>query len=289
MGVDFAAEARVVNFFRRLSEGRLPGGGDEVLIGQAMARNLGASVGDELLMLGTAREGGVAALALTISGAFDSGIDELDRTVVFTSLPNLQNAFDLGDELHTIVLKFDDFGQLAARTSALQAALPGDLRVRSWRETMPELVQAIQLDRVSAQFMYGAILILVTFSVINTFIMVVFERTREFGMLLAIGMRPLLIMLQVQAEVFFLWLLGAAVGLGLLVLLVGYVASVGIPISGLEDIARQMYVFDRLYPSFSFMGLMSAPLILLVGTQLAVLVATSRVHRLRPVAALRVN
>ena len=104
--------------------------------------------------------------------------------------------------------------------------------------------------------------------------MIVFERTREFGMLLAIGMRPGLIVRQVLYEALCLWIVGVAVGLGLVAVFVGYLVATGIPIEGVEDLANSFYIDDRIYPQFTVSALATAPLVLLVGTQLAGLFAT---------------
>ena len=125
------------------------------------------------------------------------------------------------------------------------------------------MVQGIELDRVSAMLFYGFILVLVTFSVVNTFIMIVFERTREFGMLLALGTHPGVIVRQVLLE------------------------AVGIPLGDMAEMAQQYYMPDRLYPANSLASLTLAPVVLLIGTQIAALAATGRIWRMRPVEALR--
>ncbi|MEM9623301.1 MAG: FtsX-like permease family protein [Pseudomonadota bacterium] len=287
VGVDFAAEQQVVNFFNKLHAGSLPDSDDEVVIGVTMARNLGADIGDELVLLGTAKEGGVAASALRISALFSSGQAELDRTLLFAHLATMQNTFALGDEIHKLVVSTDDPAQLDEVQKRLQALVPDPVLVRTWPQFMPEVVQAIEFDRISALLMYGAILALVTFSVVNTFLMVVFERNREFGMLLALGMRPYAIISQVLAEAFFVWCVGVLCGLSLSTLLVGYFMYVGIPVAGMEELAEQFYVFDRIYPRLSLVSLGTAPVVLLLGTQIAALLATWRIRRIQPVSALR--
>lgn len=287
VGVDFAAEQGLVSFFDRVTQGGLPVAENEVLVGEAMARNLGAKLGDELVLLGTGKEGGIGALALTISGLYDSGRPELDRSLVFSHLATVQNGFGLGDEVHALVLGFADLEQLPSQVDRLSQDLPADAILRTWQQLLPEVVQSIELDRVSAVLFYGSILVLVTFSVVNTFIMIVFERTREFGMLLALGTRPAIIMRQVQAEAFMMWVVGAAVGLFLSNVLVGWATVQGIPLSGMEEMMQQYYMPTRLYPAISLFSMALAPLVLLMGTQLAAFFATLRVRRLKPVTALR--
>ncbi len=287
VGVDFEREQRVVSFFDTVRSGTLPVAANDVVIGETMARNLGARVGDELVLLGTAKEGGIGALALNITGLFSSGQVELDRTLVFTHLPTVQNGFELGDEVHALVLKFADIDAAGLAQADVAPLLPSTAVYRPWQELLPEVVQGIELDRVSAVLFYGVILVLVTFSVVNTFIMIVFERTREFGMLLALGTRPVIIMGQVLAEAFMMWVVGTLIGLVLSNIIVGWAAAQGIPLAGMEEMAAQYYMPSRLYPAISVASLTLAPLVLLVGTQLAAFLVTLRVRSLQPVVALR--
>ena len=287
VGVDFEREARIITLFKTISQGRVPQNDEEMLIGSTMARNLGLSVGDEVVALGSAKQGGIAAMAQTVVGIYNSGQAELDRTLVFVTLPAAQNAFALGDEVHKIVLRGENAQDLDEDLAAISRVTGDRGLVRSWEEVIPELNQAIQLDWVSAQLVYGIILLLVSFSVINTFLMVVFERTREFGMLIAIGMRPGLIVWQVLTEAFFMWIVGVVIGVVIALSLVIWLAQVGIAIEGMEEMAGSFYMSDRMYPAFSWVGILAAPVVLFFGTQLAGLIATMRVRKIKPVEALR--
>ena len=286
VGVDFEREKRVITFFNQVSRGRTPVAAEEVLIGSVMARNLGADLGEEIVVLGTAKQGGIAAMALVVVGIFESGQRELDRTMMFTPLRGVQDAFELGDEVHRFVIRADG-ADLSSVVRQLEPLIGQDSRARTWSEFMPEVVQAIELDRVSAQIMYGVLLVLVSFSVVNTFMMIVFERMREFGMLLAIGMRPALIVRQILLEAGLMWCVGCLLGSALVVALVGSLAGVGIPIEGMEDLAGEFFLPDRIYPAFDLLALTAAPIVLFIGTQLAGFIATFRVNRIQPVAALR--
>lgn len=287
VGVDFVREAQIITLFDSVTEGRIPQSEEEILIGSTMARNLSLSLGDEIVALGSAKQGGIAAMAQTVVGIYASGQAEIDRALVFVTLTAVQNAFALGDEVHKIVMRGVDSKELQSELRAVSAIAGDRGLVRTWEDVMPELNQVIQLDWVAAQLVYGIVLLLVSFSVINTFLMVVFERTREFGMLIAVGMRPALIIWQVLAEAFFMWLVGVLIGVTLAFSCVAWLASVGISVSGMEEMAGSFYMSDRIYPAFSLLGILAAPIVLFFGTQIAGLIATRRVRRIKPVEALR--
>ena len=288
LGVDIAAEEQTVRFVRMLSAGRtLEGPGDAVL-GTILARNLGAKIGDEVVVLGAGKEGGVAALVFNVVGLLETGMSDLDRALMLAPLQEVQSGFGLDDEVHTLAIRVDDLKDSPRVVRRLQQALPDTLSVRNWDRVLPELKQGIEVDRISGRIMYGIIMGLVVFSVVNSFIMTVFERTREFGMLLAIGMRPNRILLMIQWEALFVSLIGIAIGLALASALTYWLMHVGIYLGeGMQEYARQFYMPDRMYPSFSWEAMTVAPLVMLIGTQIAALLPALRIRRLRAVEALR--
>jgi len=293
MGVDFAAETRFLDIYDNVIEGQIPRASDEALIGSSMARNLGARVGDELIVLGSGKQGAVAAAIFIIAGIVETGQVELDRTLVFAPIAGVADAFYLQDEVHMLLLMVENLSQLGAIGAQIETKLTGPLALQTWQELMPMIEQSIELDKAGAQLFYSLLLILVVFAVVNTFVMVLFERTREFGLFMALGMRPWQVIGQVQFEALLLSLLGVGLGLALALPLINYLSAVGIPLEhmGGEEAARQMQMgsFDRLFPKATLASLLTAPMVMIVGTQLAALVSTVRVRGIHPVSALRVE
>ncbi len=288
LGVDPERERRTVRFFDRVAEGRTIAGGEDVMVGEILASNLDVGVGGEIVLLGTGREGGVAALALNVVGVFRTGIPDLDRAMVAAPLATVQDAFGLGDEAHTLAIRAGRMTESGRLARDLNGWLPEPLTARNWDEVLPDVKQGIELDRIGGYFIYGFITIVVIFSVVNSFIMTVFERTREFGMLRAIGMRPGRIVLMVQIEATFVWVLGVAMGLVLVLPAVIWLQINGLYLGEeMSSLAESMYVPDRLYTKTTTIGLGVAPAVMFVGTQIAALIPSLRIRRLQPVTALR--
>lgn len=289
-GVDFREEIQHFGFFRGLVEGELPSGRDHVLIGVVMARNLGVSVGDEIVVLGAQKEGGVAAMVLKVSGLFSSGQVDYDRSYAFAQISAVQESFGLADEVHAFALKLGDIDEAETAVRILKTELPDGLVARTWRDILPEVSQGIQADNFMGIAMMSLLVMLTLFSIANTFSMMVFERTREFGMLLALGMRPLSIVLQVQIEGLFIWLIGVSVASAINTLLTFYLATEGIPMPSelTEAVEAGSFIMpDVIRARFSVGGVMVAPLIFLVGIQFAAFVGAIKIFWLQPVAALR--
>jgi ABC-type lipoprotein release transport system permease subunit len=292
MGVDAYEEARWSSLPEMVGDGRYLQAPGEAVLGSVLARNLGVSVGDEIVLLGTAKEGGVAAIVANVVGLISSGMTALDRSVLQIPIDDFRAAWNMAsDESHLIVFLTESVmrsGDVVAELEALGSSDGGAWRVLGWRELMPELVQTIDIKQVSTALFFGLIAIIVTFSIVNTFMMTVFERTPELGMLMAIGMKPGSIMRQLSMEAFFLALLGVAAGVILALLLLIPLAAVGMPLpAAATEVLSAYNMPDRMYPRFSMTAAIISGAIMVIGTQIAAFIPALRIRRMRPVEALR--
>ncbi len=290
LGVDARREAASFGLPGHLIQGEYLPRADSAFVGAALAANLGIELGDEIVALGSPKEGGVAVLVLTVDGIFETGQPELDRSLLQADLTATQAAFEMGDSVHRVVIKTSDPGRVGEFKPAIEALLPAGIRLLDWRQLLPELEQAIELDKISAAMIYWLMMVVVAISVVNAFVMTVFERTREFGMLLAIGMRPNAVVGMLCIEAVCIWMIGAAIGVALCVAVVLPLGVIGISfagVEGMEEMAARMGMPIRLYPTLSITALVQSPLVMLAGTLIAALIPALRVRKMRPVDALR--
>lgn len=290
-GVEPAHEPRVSTFPGLLREGRYLREPDarEIVVGSVLAQNLKVGLGDELTFLGSGRDGSFAAAVAVVVGIVDSGIEDLDRAVAQVPLAWFQEVFAMGDHGHSVVLRVPNLEQVDAAVLRLRAALPADedLVVLDWNALQPGLRQAITSDMASAWFMYGVLIVLVAFSVLNTQLMSVLERTREFGVMLALGMKPSHLSRLVAMETLLLSCLGLVLGVLLGAVLTGYLSVVGFTYPGMAEMAARFNMPERMYPQVSALSLLWGPLSVFLGAMLAAVYPALRLFRLRPVAAMR--
>ena len=189
----------------------------EVVIGSVMARNLKVEPGDELTFLGSGLDGSFAAGVVTVVGIFDSGSQDLDRSLAAVPLGYFQESFAMQDNGHSIVITVNELSSVPTLLGLIGVMISQqtDLVALGWESLMPGLKQAIQADMASAWFMYAVLIVLVAFSVLNTQLMSVLERTREFGVIMALGVKPRRLALLVLLETFFMAMLGFMIGVGL--------------------------------------------------------------------------
>jgi ABC-type lipoprotein release transport system permease subunit len=291
IGVQPALEPGVSTIPGLVSEGRFLNDmmAPEIVVGAVMARNLRVSIGDELTLLGSGRDGSFAAGVVSVVGIFETGSSDMDRSFAEVPLGYFQETFFMGDHGHSVVIAVDNLDQVATGVTRVRSALGerDGLAVLDWDALQPGLKQAIQADLSSAWFMYGVLIILVAFSVLNTQLMSVLERTREFGVITALGIKPGKLAFLVMLETALMALIGLAIGLFLGWLVALYFNTVGFSYPGMEEMADRFNLPGKIYPSVTPFSMVLGPLVVFVFCLLASIYPALRLFRLQPVEAMR--
>ena len=190
---------------------------------------------------------------------------------------------------HVIAIALDDINDVPAMMQVLSDVVSeqGDLRVLGWEELVPGLKQAIQADMTSAWFMYSVLIILVAFSVLNTQLMSVLERTREFGVIMALGVMPRQLAMLILLETFLMALLGLVIGVILGVLVAGYYAHVGFAYPGMDELTTKFNMPSVMYPSMGLLASLLGPSVVFVFCLFAAIYPALKLYRLHPVEAMR--
>ena len=259
VGIDPEREATVSTLAGMIRKGRYLTGKDrdEALVGHLLAENFKAGVGDELVVLGQGRDGSIAATVVRIKGIFNSGLDELDRSAVFMALPYFQQVYSMQDGINRVTIICNSLEAVPEVKACIIRQLDHkrDIVVLDWKELVPGLLQAIKMDLISGFMFYVILIVVVAFSILNTFLMVIFERTKEFGVMMAMGTRPGRLMRVLLMESVGMTAIGVAVGVTLGSLLTWYFQIHGISIPGMEEFARQYGLPDRIHPDLSFLSI----------------------------------
>ncbi len=291
LGVEAGREPLVSSLPGLVGRGRYlePGVGGEIVVGATLARNLRVEPGDELSFLGSGFDDSFAAGVARVVGVFESGNPDLDRAVAQVDLDYFRQVFALGDRAHEIAIRaprLDAVEALAARARATLDARD-DVVLRHWDELQPGLRQAIRADMASAWFMYVVLIVLVAFSVLNTQLMSVLERTREFGTMMALGLRPSRLARLVMLETALLTALGLVLGIGAGLAVTAYFSAAGFTYPGMGELAERFNLPDRMYPVLSPLSLTLGPAIVALGSLLAAAYPALKLYRLAPIEAMR--
>lgn len=290
IGVDPAREPKVSRLHGAMTQGRYLQQGDDAaaVMGEALARNLGLKPGDKVTMLGAGRDGSVAADIVQIVGVFSSGSPELDRQVLEIPLARFQETFAMDGRVNVIAVSGAHLDDIDAALPALRAAAKSKgLVALGWTDLQPALRQAILLDISFSTLIYGSLVAVVAFILMNMLLMSVLERTREFGVLLALGMRPSQIARMAWLELMMIAGAGAALGAAGGAALALWTAHIGIHMSDAEVLFSRWDMPSTLYPRLDLVSAFAGPVALAVSITLAGIVPYLHILRLRPVPAMR--
>jgi len=293
IGIDPEREANVSTIKRLIRDGRYLSSKDtnKAIVGKLLAKNLQVVPGDELTLLGQGRDGSIAATVLEIKGIFGSGIDEFDRSALQIPLKYFQEVFAMGNAVHEVVVIGESLNKISDIKSAVQMNLDGlsskyRLKIMDWMELMPGLLQGIQIDLVGGIIFYVILILVVSFSILNTFLMAIFERTREFGMLMAIGTTPKRLTKLLLMESMCMTIIGVAMGIILGSIITFYFQVYGIDLAGASEVLKQYGISGRLHPRLTFISVTSGPLIVMFFAFCAALYPALKVRSLKPVEAM---
>ena len=291
IGVEPRYEPKVSTLSGLLKKGRYLSEihAEEIIIGSILARNLRVDIGDELTLLGSGRDGSFAAGVVIVTGIFESGVSDVDRSMAQVPLGYFQSLFSMNSQGHNIVINAEDLSLVDVLQSNVSDVIASrkELVLLDWNKLQPGLQQAIQADMFSAWFMYSILIVLVAFSVLNTQLMSVLERTREFGIMMALGVKPVRLGALVITETTLMSTLGLVIGAGLGALLAYYLSRVGFSYPGMEEMAGKFNLPDRMYPSLSLLSVFLGPGIVFICSLLASVYPALKLFFLHPVSAMR--
>ncbi len=225
-GVDPQLEASMTEMNERVTDGAWLSGDGGAVVGHKLADELELKPGDELLVVTNALDGSFGDRVLTVAGIFKSNNLALDGGA-YVTLNDAQALLAMDDSVHEIVVLTEDEATIPATTEAGNAAFEA-LAFRPWWEVSPEAVEAEAMQGVSNSIFSVIILGIAAFIIINTLLMSVYERTREFGVLTAVGMKPKMVVQLVLTESFLLALMAVVAGMVVSVAGITYLVEVGV-------------------------------------------------------------
>jgi len=292
VGIEPEQEPRLSIIDEAMVQGRYLASGDSglALVGKRLSEMLRVGLGDKIVVVVQAADGSLGAEAYRIKGIFQANTPELDKSTVYITLADAQRLAVLPDAVSEVaVLLNSDRYTRKVRDWLVARLRDPDLEVVTWREVVPFLVLAVEIRNKFSVIVAAIVATIAAFGILNTFLMAVFERVREFGMMMALGTKPRWVVLLVTLETAVMVTVGVFLGTIAGVLLSNYYHRQGIRISGMEEIAREVniHVGTVLRPELVVVHVAVLVGIVYVVSLVAVLYPSIKAARLRPVEALR--
>ena len=217
MGIQPGVEKEASQFDDKLVEGEFldSTSRDEVVLGEGVARKLVLDVGEKLvLMAQTANSSEIQSRLVRVKGILQTGLEASDQMLVLLPLAAAQDFLNFGERVHQIALLMDHAELSAALADLGQQRLP-EVEVLNWGEALPELKDFIRIDDGGNYVMNLVLFLLIAFTVLNTLLMSVLERGREFALLHSLGLTPGKRFVMVLLEAVFMAALSAVLGFSL--------------------------------------------------------------------------
>lgn len=291
MGIDTKAESGPA---RLLTEVAGPLREREALIGRQLAELMSIRVGDQVAVVGQGVDGSLANDLFTVKAVVTTSVDLVNRQGILIELSDAQALFAMPDEAHEIVIhaRRPEMAPALSRRLAGASGFAG-VEVLDWQTLAPEMVTLVRLTDVAGLLVLLLVFIAAAAGVANTMVMATFERTREFGMLLALGTHPSQLVRLVITESIALGVVGAMAGSLIGIALVAITHRTGIDYSWLAGGGPSELSFAglrfslRFYPALDAVDVVRAIAAVCITSLLAATGPALRASRLQPVQALR--
>ncbi len=225
MGIDPEREDRITEVSKWISSGRyLEPGDDGLLVVSGLANHLGLGISDTLVLLGQGYHGVSAAGKYPIRGILDFPNPEINQELIYMEIDNCREFYSAESLLTALVIMVKDHYALPGVRVRLQEKINSPYRLMSWDEMHPEVVQLIEADRAGGVVMKAILYILVGFVIFGTILMMLSERRREMGVMVAIGMQRTKLGLILFFETILIGLVGTVAGFaGSIPIIAGFV------------------------------------------------------------------
>ena len=295
-GIFPLSEAEVTQLDTRIHAGSYfsEGKRNAILVGQSLAEKIGVAkkVGDstiynfrkKVVLTFQDKEGKSTQARFRVVGISQSGNSKFDEGNVYVRLADLQKLAKVDDGIHEIAVVLDDIEQAEVTAAAFST---NEIKSETWADLAPDLRLISESFEVSMYIFIGIILLALAFGIVNTMLMAVLERTRELGMLMAVGMNRGRVFLMIMLETIFLVAVGGPLGLLVGYLLVSTLGSIGIDMGSFSEAMSQFGIGSIVRPNLAGEYYFQIAIMVAITAILSAIYPALRALKLKPVEAIR--
>ncbi|MGB5488465.1 MAG: ABC transporter permease [Lysobacterales bacterium] len=287
LGVDPAEELALGFDSNDVIEGRFLKAADDggIVIGRKLVQRLETRLGKRVVLMSQDPDNAIADRGFRIVGVYRAELESREESIVYAGRDVVQNMLGMGTDVSEIAILGFDYSTPESLTSNIRSAVSGDHEVLSWLELDPYLATMMRVMNGFVLVWMVVIFLALSFGLVNTLMMAIFERVREIGLMRALGMRPSAIVYQILVESLLLLVLGLLVG-NLIAIATIIPLKDGIDISGVAQGMEMMGASSMLYPVLQWPDLVLANAVVIILGIVTSLLPAWRAARYRPVEAL---
>ena len=259
-----------------------------IILAQGLAEILKVNVGDSIVVYGQGYHGVTAAAQIPVTGIVKFTLPDLNKSFTYLNLNYAQWLFSAPNRLTSLSIMIDDQKELDRIKSEIKNIFNNNYEIMDWKELSPELVQSIEIDNSSGIIMLGILYVVIAFGIFGTIMMMTAERTKEFGILISVGMKKWKLGLITIYETFFISFIGVVAGVIVSIPILSYFVQNPIPLTGEAAEAMLSYGYEPIIPFAIYPGMFFAQIWTVLAIALfSALYPLLFILRIKPVEAIR--
>jgi ABC-type lipoprotein release transport system permease subunit len=239
IGIDPEKEDSMTNLSDWITKGEyFNGTGNEIILGSILSKNLDIGLKDTVALLGQGFYGSTVAELFVVRAILEFPNPELNKNFAYMKLNRAQQFYSAQGRLTSLAIMLENYTDLDPAMKHLEAKIDSPYTAMSWREMQPEMVQMIESDRAGGIIMKAILYIIIGFGILGTVIMMIAERKREMGLMVAVGMKKHKLAAILFLETIYIGIIGVFAGILVSIPIVFYMVNNPVPLSG--DAAEAM-------------------------------------------------
>lgn len=259
---------------------------NEIMISERLSKKLKLNKGKKTILTFQDKEGNLASSAFRIIAIYKTINAPYDDNNVFIKNTAIDSLAGIPNEFNEIAVLLKSNQTLQESSNKLNRIFP-KVEIKNWKEIAPELGLTISVGNQMVYIFMGIILLALAFGIVNTMMMAVLERTREIGMLLALGMNKFKIFMMILLETFFLILAGCPIGITLALVTIGITQKTGIDLTQYVDVYSNFGYSHIIYPNLTFSQLETVLILVICAAFISALFPARRALKLNPAESLK--
>jgi ABC-type lipoprotein release transport system permease subunit len=282
-GVQPERESEITIVSRSIVQGRYLIGTDavhEIVIGEVLAEKLHVQIGEKIVLLATDLDNNINSGAYEIVGLFRTTSPDFDKTFVYLTMKQARELVGYSQEVTAFFVRLNRGTKLESTVEKIKSKLDdADFEVLSWKDRNPLLVLSMQAYDDSVILIVGILFTAIAFSIANSFLMVIYERIQEFGIMMANGVLPKKIRSMLYFEAIFITLIGMAVGVILSAVILGYWGYAGLDLSAFAQGLGKLGVGSLVYPAVATSDIVIGSVVIIIVVLLSVIYPAIKASR----------
>lgn len=288
VGVETDKEGKITPVSSNISSGRylLPDDADVIVIGRGLANAMEIEVGDRITMVGNTTHEQTRQRTMTVIGIYDVGVPSVEKGTIYVSLAEAQSLFGLEGQVTEVVISLKQIGLEPGVMDAIETSAPG-YEIESWETSIPDLKKTMDM-KTGVMSVFGVFMLgIAAIGILNLLMMAVFERTREIGVIGALGLKPREIAILFLTEGILIGLMGAAFGAILGTAINGILGVYGLDYSQFSDLTEYTALISgSIYPQLVPLKVLKHAFTVAIIAALAALYPALEASRREPAEAL---